>query len=191
MKLADKLADASNLPPTPGRRFLAKALPVFVYSFFFPALLFIIPKFILDPWLQLPLFLTPAARAVLGGILITLGLIFLLWSIKAQRVIGQGTPMPLMATQNLVVQKPYSYCRNPLYFGLIPLFFGISVLIGSISSLVMVLVFSVIILLFTRFFEEKELEKRFGGEYLAYKKTTPFVIPIPSFLRTINTGEKQ
>lgn len=48
MKPTDKLADASNLPPTPGRRFWAKALPVFVYSTFFPALLFIIPKFFLD-----------------------------------------------------------------------------------------------------------------------------------------------
>ncbi len=191
MKLADKLADASNLPPTPGRRFLAKALPVFVYSIFFPALLFVIPKFVLDPWLQLPLILTPAARAVLGGSLITLGLIILLWSIRAQRVIGQGTPMPLMATKKLVVQKPYSYCRNPLYFGLINLFFGISILLGSISSLVMVFAFSVIILLFTRFVEEKELERRFGEEYLAYRRTTPFIIPIPSLLRRKNKGKKQ
>jgi protein-S-isoprenylcysteine O-methyltransferase Ste14 len=191
MKLADKLADASNLPLSPRTRFLAKALPVFVYSIFFPALLFIIPKFILDPWLQLPQFLTPVARAVLGGSLITLGLIPLLWSIRVQRVIGQGTPMPLMATQNLVVEKPYSYCRNPLFFGVINLFFGISILFGSISSLVMVLAFSVIILLFTRFVEEKELEKRFGDEYLAYKRTTPFIIPLPSLLRSKNTGEKQ
>ncbi|NOR89059.1 MAG: hypothetical protein GQ524_02295 [Anaerolineales bacterium] len=191
MKLADKLAGASNLPPTLGRRVLAIVLPVFVYSFFFPALLFVIPKFILDPWLQLPLFLTPVTRAVLGGSLITLGLIFLFWSIKAQRVIGQGTPMPLMATQNLVVQKPYLYCRNPLYFGLINLFFGISILLGSISSLVMVFTFSVIILLFTKVVEEKELEKRFGEEYLAYRRTTPFIIPIPSMLRRKNTGEKQ
>jgi protein-S-isoprenylcysteine O-methyltransferase Ste14 len=191
MKLADKLAGASNVPPTPGRRVLAIVLPVIVYSIVFPALLFVIPKCVLDPWLQLPLFLTPVVRAVLSGSLITLGLIFLLWSIKAQRVIGQGTPMPLMATQNLVVQKPYSYCRNPLYFGLINLFFGISILIGSISSLVMVLAFSVIILLFTKVIEEKELEKRFGEEYLAYKRTTPFFIPISSLLRRKNTGEKQ
>ena len=189
MKLADKLADASNLPPTRGRRFLAIALPVFVYSFFFPTLLFVIPKFILDPWLQLSLFLTPVARAVLGGSLITLGLIFLLWSIKAQRVIGQGTPMPLMATQKLVVQKPYSYCRNPLFFGVVNLFFGISILFVSISSLVMVLTFSVTILLYSKLIEEKELEKRFGDEYLAYKTTTPFIIPIPSLLRRKNPGE--
>ncbi len=55
----------------------------------------------------------------------------------------------------------------------------------------MVLTFSVIILLFTKFIEEKELEKRFGGEYLVYKRTTPFLIPIPSLMRGKNTGEKQ
>ena len=191
MKLADKLADASNLPLSARTRFLAKALPVFVYSIFFPALLFIIPRFILDPWLQLPQFLTPVARAVLGGSLVTFGLLLLLWSIRVQRVIGQGTPMPLMATQNLVVEKPYSYCRNPLFSGVIFLFLGISILFGSISSLVMVLAFSVIILLFNKLVEEKELEKRFGEEYLAYKRTTPFIIPVPSLLRRKNTGEKQ
>ncbi len=170
MKPTDKLADVSNLPPTHGRRFWAKALPVFVYSTFFPALLFIIPKFFLDRWLHLPTFLNPVAKAILGGSLITLGLIILLWSIKAQIEIGKGTPMPLMATQKLVVQKPYSYCRNPLYFGVINLFFGISILLDSISSLVMVLTFSVIVLLFTKFIEKKELAKRFGDGYLAYKR---------------------
>ena len=183
MKLADKLAETSSRPPSTRRRILAKVLPVFVYAIFFPALLFIIPKLYLDRWLQLPTFLTPVVRGLLGGSLVILGLIFLFWSIRAQRELGKGTPMPLMATQNLVVQKPYLYCRNPIFFGVINLFFGISILFNSISSLVMVLIFSVIILLYTRFIEEKELEKRFGDEYLAYKKRTPFFIPIPTTLR--------
>ena len=89
----------------------------------------------------------------------------------------------MMATQKLVVQKPYLYCRNPLFFGLVNLFFGISILFNSISSLVMVLIFSVTILLYTKFIEEKELEIRFGDEYLVYKKETPFFIPIPPILR--------
>ena len=183
MKLADKLAETSSRPPSTRRRILAKVLPGFVYTLFFPALLFIIPKLYLDRWLQLPTFLTPVVRGLLGGSLVTIGLIFLFWSIRAQRELGKGTPMPLMATQDLVVQKPYLYCRNPIFFGVINLFFGISILFNSISSLVMVLIFSVIILLYTRFIEEKELEIRFGDEYLAYKKRTPFVIPIPKILR--------
>ena len=183
MKIADILAETSNQPPSTRRRILAKILPVFVYTLFFPALLFIIPKLYLDRWLQLPSFLTPVVRGLLGGSLITMGLIFLFWSIRAQRELGKGTPMPLMATQNLVVQKPYLYCRNPIFFGVINLFFGISILFNSISSLVMVLIFSVIILLYTRFIEEKELEIRFGDEYLTYKKRTPFIIPTPTTFR--------
>ena len=76
-------------------------------------------------------------------------------------------------------------------FWVINLFFGISILFDSISSLIMVFAFSVTILLYSKFIEEKELEKRFGGEYLAYKRTTPFIIPIPSLLRRTNIGEKQ
>ncbi|MEN8242300.1 MAG: isoprenylcysteine carboxylmethyltransferase family protein [Chloroflexota bacterium] len=185
MKIADKIAAASRHPLTPRRRFLAKALPVFVYAFFFPALLFVIPKFFLDPWLGFQTFLNPAARILLGGLLIVPGMIFLLWSIKAQREIGKGTPMPLQATQKLVVQKPYLYSRNPLFFGLINLFFGISILLGSISSVLIVLLFTVVILLYVKLIEEKELEKRFGDEYLAYKQNTPFLIPISELLRRI------
>jgi len=183
MKLADKLAETSNHPPSLRRRILAKVLPGFVYTIFFPVLLFIIPKLFLDRWFGFPAFLTPVARAVLGGSLITLGAIFLFWSIRAQREFGKGTPMPLMATQKLVVQKPYLYCRNPIFLGVISLFFGISISFNSISSLLMVLIFSVIILLYTKFIEEKELEKRFGDEYLAYKKKTPFFIPTPLIFR--------
>jgi len=183
MKLADKLAESSNHPPSIRRRILAKVLPVFVYTFFFPAILFVIPKLFLDRWLGFPTLLTPVVRAILGGSLIILGLIFIFWSVRAQREIGKGTPMPLMATQKLVVQKPYLYCRNPIFFGVINLFFGISLLFNSISSLVMVFIFSMTILLFTKFVEEIELEKRFGDEYLAYKKETPFFIPTPPNFR--------
>ena len=91
--------------------------------------------------------------------------------------------MPLMATQKLVTQGLYRYCRNPIYFGVVNLFFGISFLFDSISSLITVLIFSVIILLFARFVEENELEKRFGDEYLVYKDATPFFIPTPPILR--------
>ena len=183
MKIAEKVAETSNEPPSFRRRFLAKALPVFVFGFFFPALLFFIPKYILDRTLGFQTFLTPVVRALLGGSLITLGTIFIFLPIRSQRIIGKGTPMPLMATQKLVTQGLYRYCRNPIYFGVVSLFYGISVLFDSISSLVMVSIFSVTILLFARFIEENELEKRFGDVYLAYKEDTPFFIPTPPILR--------
>jgi protein-S-isoprenylcysteine O-methyltransferase Ste14 len=183
MKLVDKLVAASKNPPSQKSRFVTRVLPVFVFFFFFPALLFIIPSFVLDGWLQLPTLLSFPIRIIPGGVLITLGLFFLVSSTKAQREIGKGTPMPLKATGKLVVEKPYSYCRNPLYFGLINFFFGISIMIGSISSLVMVFIFSVIIVSYIKLIEEQELVKRFGDEYVIYKQKTPLLIPVPSFLR--------
>ena len=177
MKLVDKLVEVSKNPLSPKNQFVARVLPVFVFFFFFPALLFILPTMVFDKLLQLPTLFSFPIRIIPGGVLIALGLFFLVTSTKVQRKIGKGTPMPLKATQKLIIEKPYSYCRNPLYFGLISFFFGISILIGSISSLVMVAIFSSIILFYIKLIEEKELEKRYGIDYLEYKKATPLLIP--------------
>ena len=88
--------------------------------------------------------------------------------------------MPLMATQKLVVQKPYAWTRNPLAFGLLNLYFGISIFMGSVASVLVVLVFTVIILSYIKFVEEKELEQRYGADYVVYKEQTPFLIPRPA-----------
>lgn len=156
---------------------MAKVLPIFVFFFFFPMLFFIIPDFVLDQWFRLPTLFTATTRLFFGSILIISGVWFLLWAIKAQREIGKGTPMPLMATQKLVIEKPYSFTRNPLAFGLINFYYGISIAIGSISSLVVISLFSITILAYIKFIEERELAQRYGDAYLAYKETTPFLFP--------------
>jgi protein-S-isoprenylcysteine O-methyltransferase Ste14 len=177
LRLIDKIVEVSNKPLSTKSRLVAIILPIFVFFLFFPSLLFLIPSLILDKGFALPTLLNLPMRALIGSILIVLGVFFLLWTLKAQREIGKGTPMPLMATRTLVVQKPYAYCRNPLAFGLITFYFGISIFIGSVSSLIMVVVFSTIILSYIKFIEEKELERRFGDAYVKYKQTTPFIIP--------------
>ncbi|MBT7991108.1 MAG: isoprenylcysteine carboxylmethyltransferase family protein [Anaerolineae bacterium] len=131
----------------------------------------------LDTWLNLPVLFSSTTRILLGSILIFQGIYFLLWTLKAQKDIGKGTPMPLMATQKLVIQEPYSFTRNPLAFGLINFYFGVSIAIGSISSLVIILFFSTVILVYIKFIEEKELAQRYGEEYIAYKRITPFLLP--------------
>lgn len=182
MKIIDQLVAVSKKRPSKNQHLIAKILPVFVFFFFFPALLFIIPRFIFDPWLNLSPFFTPIIRVISGLFLILPGIYFLYAATKAQKEIGKGTPMPLNATQELVVEKPYSQSRNPLYFGLISFFYGISILIGSISSLGMVTLFSIIILLYIKFIEEKELLQRYGEEYRIYKEKTPMLIPrLPLF----------
>ena len=85
--------------------------------------------------------------------------------------------MPLMATQKLIIRPPYSYCRNPMALGAIVMYLGVAILFGSMGSVVLVLLGTGLLLTYIKRIEEREMEIRFGQEYLKYKKQTPFLIP--------------
>jgi len=55
---------------------------------------------------------------------------------------------------------------------------GVAILIGSYTALFVIVIFSLILIVYLKLLEEKELEMRFGKEYLEYKKNTPFILPI-------------
>ncbi len=114
---------------------------------------------------------------VLGPALTVGGLALVGWSVRVQYVLGQGTPVPRVATQRLVTQGPYAYSRNPMTLGALMMYLGIGVWIESgIVVLLTVIVFSAL-LTFIYLHEARELADRFGEEYLAYKKRTPFLWP--------------
>jgi len=46
-----------------------------------------------------------------------------------------------------------------------------------VSAIALALMFAALLLLYVKVFEEKELEARFGADYLEYKRTTPFLRP--------------
>ncbi len=110
-------------------------------------------------------------------ILILGGGILAIWSIYAQVTIGEGTPLPVMPTQKLVIRAPFTYCRNPMTLGTFLAYLGIGVWIGSWSAVAIVLILIGSLLLYVRFIEEKELEARYGPEYVEYKRSTPFILP--------------
>jgi protein-S-isoprenylcysteine O-methyltransferase Ste14 len=139
--------------------------------------LVVIASLAIDRWLGLPSFAIGAINPIAGFILAVLGLGLGLWSIQAQITIGKGTPVPMVPTKKLVVQAPFTYCRNPMTLGTIVAYLGVCVWIGSISALVIVLILSLSLTLYIKLLEEKELEARFGAEYLAYKRSTPFILP--------------
>jgi len=64
-----------------------------------------------------------------------LGWLFANWTVKVQYSLGKGTPIPLMATQRLVVTGPYAFCRNPMTLGTAFFYAGIAVWRGSLSAL--------------------------------------------------------
>jgi len=132
---------------------------------------------LLDQWLQLPRFVYGLVNPLISLLFIVPGWLFSLWSVQAQFALGRGTPVPMMATQKLVVQGPYAYCRNPMTLGSVLAYLGIGIWIGSLSAVGLVLLFAALLGAYTKVIEEKELETRFGSEYLEYKRSTPFLIP--------------
>jgi len=143
----------------------------------------IIPCFIvvgsafMDPWLSLPRFFHRWISTVITLVFTVAGWLFANWTVKVQFSLGRGTPIPLMATHKLVVKRPYTYCRNPMTLGTTAFYLGIAIGTGSLSALGLSLIYPVVILIYVKLFEEKELEERFGVEYLEYKRRTPFLIP--------------
>ena len=143
----------------------------------------IIPFFIvvgsalMDPWLSLPRFLHRSVNTIIALVFMVAGWLFANWTVKVQFSLGRGTPIPLMATQKLVVKRPYTYCRNPMTLGTTAFYLGIAIWTGSLSALILALIYPVGILIYIKLIEEKELEQRFGLEYLEYKRRTPFLIP--------------
>ena len=137
----------------------------------------IVGSFYLDRWFHLPSIRYGAANGLIALLFMVPGWLFANWTIKVQYSLGKGTPIPIMATQKLVIKKPYTYCRNPMNLGTAFYYVGVAIWVGSLSAFGLALVYPVGILAYVKVIEEKELEERFGIEYLEYKRATPFIIP--------------
>jgi len=131
----------------------------------------------LDAYFGIPTINVKPYRMIFIILISIPGYCLALWSIITQIKIGRGTPLPMMATQNLLIIGPFKYSRNPMSLGTVLMYLGISLYAGSFSSIEIACFLSFILLLYLKKIEEKELAERFGEEYLEYKKSIPFIIP--------------
>lgn len=115
--------------------------------------------------------------AVLGGIITAAGLILLVLSVRLFILIGRGTIMPWDPTRKLIVAGLYQYVRNPMILGVLILEIGAAVLFASRGVAILAVLFFLINTAYFIFSEEPGLEKRFGVEYVEYKKNVPRWIP--------------
>jgi protein-S-isoprenylcysteine O-methyltransferase Ste14 len=161
---------------SPRRRIAALMIEGVFFLGLLPAF-FVVVSPRLDRLLGLPSLAFGAVNLVVGCGLIAAGLLFAWWSIYVQFTVGRGTPVPLMATQELIVQRPYSYCRNPMALGTIVAVTGVAALIGSISALAIILLGAALLLTYIKILEEKEMVLRFGKPYEEYRRRTPFIFP--------------
>ncbi|MBA4385806.1 MAG: hypothetical protein C0410_13800 [Anaerolinea sp.] len=157
-------------------RLLALIPAGFLFLLILPYLLVILlPR--LDALLHLPSLYFGLVNIFVGIIFLVTGGIYGFWSIYSQLSRARGTPLPMMPTQKLLIDGPFKQCRNPMTFGTITAYLGVGILMGSLSSIIFVLIIGGSLLTYLKRFEERELEMRFGQDYVEYKKTTPFFFP--------------
>ena len=174
--MKDKIVRWSKKKYTAKQRILSLLPEAVLFLFVIPYALFLLSRS-MDGFLGLSPFSQSFLTLVLGALLGVSGFLFAAWSVIVQFTKGEGTPVPLMATQRLITDGPYSYCRNPMALGTFIFYLGIGTVIGSPSFIALVTLFTAILLVYIKRVEERELEERFGEEYLKYKATTSFFIP--------------
>jgi len=147
-------------------------LPI-VYAISNPFLnIFKFDEFLNIPSLPFPIISRAAGVAMLliGACLGTLATWLLLFR-------GLGFPLMIL-TEKLADNFLYKRMRNPIMLGLYLFIVGIGLLAGSTFFTLWLLIALIPSHIFwLKFFEERELEMRFGQSYREYKQRVPFLIP--------------
>jgi protein-S-isoprenylcysteine O-methyltransferase Ste14 len=86
---------------------------------------------------------------------------------------GVGTPAPIAPTRHLVVGGLYRYVRNPMYLAVFAVIFGQALLLGRVVLVWYGLAVVLACVLFVLGYEQPALTRRFGGEYLEYRRNVP------------------
>ncbi len=122
--------------------------------------------------------LSPKPLFLVAGIILAIpGLYFLAVSNKLLRAIGSGANA-FRLTKKIVENDVYQVTRNPMSLGFYLFALALGLISGS-SLFTLGALFGLIPahLFFLKYFEELELELRFGEAYKQYKQNTPFLIP--------------
>ncbi|MBU9710579.1 methyltransferase family protein [Evansella tamaricis] len=115
---------------------------------------------------------------LLFGIVITLfGFFLVIVTVLQFAKKGKGTLAPWNPPKKLVVSGPYRHTRNPMISGVAFILLGESLIVGSLPLLFWFLFFTVVNYVYFIVREEPLLEKKFGEEYVEYKKNVPRLFP--------------
>ncbi len=136
----------------------------------------------IDSIIGITSFITYPINLIGSFIILPIGLFWALWSNYSIYKIGEGSPVPTKdtETQKLVIVGPYKYTRNPMIFGYALFWYALGFFFNSLFlTLGFTTVIIVFLIAFVKLWEEKNLEERFGHEYIEYKRRVSFVIPLP------------
>lgn len=123
-------------------------------------------------------------NSVLSGVMLIIGCLFIILGVglviytnKEFLKIGNGTLAPTAPPKKLVVAGAYRYVRNPMIIGGLMIILGESLIFASIELFILFIVIFSINHVYFVYSEEPGLVKRFGGDYVEYKKNVPRWIP--------------
>jgi protein-S-isoprenylcysteine O-methyltransferase Ste14 len=114
---------------------------------------------------------TIAIILFIGGLLLFLSTNYLFVTI------AKGTLAPWSPKQNLVVQGPYRYCRNPMITGVLFILFAEALYFHSTNILIWGCFFFLMNTVYFIKVEEPHLLKTFGEQYKIYKANVPRWLP--------------
>jgi protein-S-isoprenylcysteine O-methyltransferase Ste14 len=114
---------------------------------------------------------------VVGIVCVCLGLSLMITTIRLFVTVGGGTLAPWEPPQKLVVRGVYRYVRNPMISGALFVLLGESVFTASLPLFGLFLVGGVVNAVYIPLSEESGLVRRFGDDYLTYKRNVPTWVP--------------
>lgn len=103
-------------------------------------------------------------------VLIAIGLIPLLESIWRFVIVGRGTLVPALPTEQLVLSGFYAYVRNPMYLGVLTVIASEAVLFRSRALLRESFYVWLAIECFVRLYEERRLSAAYPEKYALYHR---------------------
>ncbi len=112
-----------------------------------------------------------------GTIPVVLGIAVYIWTIWDFICSGKGTLAPIDPPKMLVSGRLYRIVRNPMYIGVLLVLFGEAIFFVSLTLVIYAILIWVAFHLFVIYYEEPNLERKFGSQYSAYREVVPRWIP--------------
>lgn len=125
--------------------------------------------FVFNVFLPLRFLPDGAPRVVAGVVLTALSIGLGLWA--ALLMVKAGTTVePYGATTRIITHGPFRYSRNPIYIALSGWYGGVAIAFNSLWPLLFLPVVLIVMVQGVIKREERYLERKFGEEYLGYKR---------------------
>lgn len=143
-----------------------------------PPPLFYVAVFFLAIWLQS---IIPIDKSIFGTIwiriigttVIAIAVVVLLFRSLLQFFRSGNTVITALPANSLQTTGIYSFTRNPMYLGLMLVYSGIACFLGNWWNFILLPILAMIVQEYIIRREERYLARKFGQEFLDYKKKVP------------------